>query len=127
MENQKPDEESTKQAEELNTTKRTDMSKKLDVTGWGLFFIWVGIALFINLDLGVGLLGVGIIILGGQAARKYFGLKLEGFWIVVGFLFLIGGLYEIFEAKLPLVPILLILAGLLLLVSTFWGRRRVKK
>ncbi len=112
MKNQKPDENSTKHVEGQNTTERTDLAKKLDAAGWGLFFIWVGIAFLANFGFPVGLLGVGIITLGGQVARKYFNLKAEEFWIVVGLLFLVGGIWDLLEVKLPLVPILIILAGL---------------
>jgi hypothetical protein len=104
----------------------SDLAKKLDAAGWGLFFVWVGIAFLANLDLGVGLLGVGVITLGGQAARKHFNLKLEGFWVVVGLLFVVGGLWAWFGVELPLVPILLVAAGLALLVSAFRGRHSVK-
>lgn len=123
MKNQEVGEESTEQVEVVETTERRDPAKKLDAAGWGLFFIWVGIAFLVNLDVGVGLLGVGIITLGGQAARKYLNLKLEGFWVVVGLLFVVGGLWELFEAKVGLVPILLIVAGLALLVSAVRGKR----
>lgn len=39
--------------------------------------MWVGVAFLAAVGWGVGLLGVGIIALGGQATRKYFALKLE--------------------------------------------------
>jgi len=46
-------------------TRRNVSHKKLDAAGWGLFFIWTGIALFTNVGWGAGLLGVGIIVIGG--------------------------------------------------------------
>ncbi len=70
------------------------LGKKLDTASWGLFFIWTGIALLADVGWGAGLLGVGIIILGTQVTRKYFGLKLEGFWVVMGFFFVWGGVWE---------------------------------
>ncbi|UCE05202.1 MAG: hypothetical protein JSW07_16505 [bacterium] len=115
------------QSNEKNATQKTDLAKKLDVAGWGLFFIWIGIAFLANFGFALGLLGVGIITLGGQAAHKYFDLKIEGFWVVVGLLFVIGGIWDLFELKLPLVPILIILAGIVLLISVFWGKRLMKK
>lgn len=127
MKSQRLDEESTEEVEELKTAEKRDLAKKLDAAGWRLFFIWVGIAFLANFDIGVGLLGVGVITLGGQAARKYFNLKLEGFWVVVGLLFVVGGLWELFEAKVSLVPILIIVAGLALLISAIGGRRFSKK
>jgi len=92
--------------------------------GWGFFFIWVGIALFAHVGWGTGLVGVGIITLGAQMARKYFGLKLEGFWVVVGFLFVLGGVWKLLNVQLGLVPILCIAAGVALLVSVLGGTLR---
>jgi len=106
------------------TVNRRALNRKLEATGWGLFFIWMGIALFGNIGWGAGLLGVGIITLGAQAARKYFDLKLEGFWLAVGFLFVVGGICKLFNVHLGLVPILCIVAGIALLVSIFVGRAR---
>jgi hypothetical protein len=103
---------------------RRVLNRKLEAAGWGLFFIWMGIALFGHIGWGAGLLGVGIITLGAQAARKYFDLKLEGFWVAVGFLFVVGGICKLFNVHLGLVPILCIVAGIALLVSIFVGRAR---
>jgi len=94
----------------------------LDTVGWGLFFIWIGIALFANVGWGMGLLGVGIIILGAQVTRKYFGLKLEEFTIAVGSFFLLGGASELLNVQFGLLPILCIAVGIALLVSTLVGR-----
>jgi hypothetical protein len=100
------------------------LRKKLDTAGWGLFFIWIGIALFAHVGWGVGLLGVGILILGTQVTRKYFGLKLDGFWVVVGFLFFLGGIWELLNVQLDLTPIICIIAGMALLVSVLVGKAR---
>ena len=105
------------------STNKAGMRQKLDAAGWGLFFIWVGAALLLDLSWGVGILGVAVIVLLGQAARKYFGLALEGFWIVVGLIFLVGGFWELYRVEVDLVPILLIVAGVALLITIF-GRRR---
>ena len=97
----------------------------LDTLGWGLFFIWVGTALLLDVGWGIGLLGVGAIILGAQAARAYFGLRLEGFWVVFGSLFSLAGVWELSKTRLSLFPVLLVVVGAALLVSTLrrsrWG------
>lgn len=67
---------------ESRLTREGGLAQRLDAAGWGLFFIWVGISLLTGISWGVGLLGVAVITLGGQAARKYFGLGLEGLWLV---------------------------------------------
>jgi hypothetical protein len=67
------------------------VNRRLDAAAWGLFFVWIGIALLTGFGWGVTLLGVAVITLGTQLARRYLGLTIERFWIVVGFLFLLGG------------------------------------
>lgn len=103
---------------------RRAVPKKLEAAGWGLFFIWIGLALLLNVGWGVGLIGVGIIILGAQASRRYLALKLDGFWVVVGFLFVVGGVWELFNVQLALVPLLCIVAGVALLASALRGGPR---
>lgn len=99
------------------------IAQKLDTAGWGLFFLWVGIAFLADVGEGVGLLGVAIITLAGQAARIYFKLKPEGFWVVVGVLFALGGFWELFQVKVDLLPVLLAAAGIALIISIFRGKR----
>jgi hypothetical protein len=101
----------------LRTTESRGPGQRIEAVGWALFFVWVGTSLLMDVGLGVGLLGVGVITLGGQAARSYAGLRLEGFWVVVGLLFAVGGLWELLAVELSLVALLIIAAGLALLVS----------
>jgi hypothetical protein len=108
-------------------TNKQVLHKKLDAAGWGLFFIWIGIALIAHIGWGAGLLGVGIITLGAQAARKYFDLKLEGFWVVVGFLFVVGGICNLFNVHLGFVLILCVVVGITLLFSVLGGGREIDR
>jgi hypothetical protein len=57
--------------QEHKTVQRKKLNRKLDAIGWGLFFIWIGIAVLADVGWGIGLIGVGVIILGGLAAREY--------------------------------------------------------
>lgn len=106
---------------------RSDLSEKVDVAGWGVFFIWVGIAFLADVGIGVGLLGIGVITLGGQLARKGLRVRVERFWVLVGLLFFLGGLWTLLEIDVPLVPLLFIVCGVAVLVSAItgkrWGRR----
>lgn len=101
---------------------RLVIAHKLDSVGWGLFFLWIGVALLAHVGWGIGLLGVGIITLGGQVARKCLSLRLEAFSVVVGLLFLLGGVWELFSVQISLVPVLCIVVGVVLLVSALVGR-----
>jgi hypothetical protein len=57
--------------QEIKNIQRKKLVGKLDALGWGLFFIWMGIAILADVGWGVGLIGIGLIILGGLAARQY--------------------------------------------------------
>ena len=57
--------------QELKTAQSKKLAKRLDALGWGLFFIWVGVAFMADVGWGVGFLGVGLIILGILGAREY--------------------------------------------------------
>ncbi len=98
------------------------MAHRLNVAGWGLFFLWIGIVLLAKLSWGIGLLGVGIFILGGQVARKFMALRFETFWAVVGALFVIGGVWELLSLRVSLIPVFCILAGVMLLLSALVGK-----
>ena len=98
--------------------------KKLDAIAWGLFFIWVGVVLLANFGWGTGLLGIGVLIFAGQGARKYLALGFETFWLLVGTLFLMGGVWELLSVRVSMIPIVCIAAGVLLLVSALFGKPR---
>ena len=104
---------------------RRDSIKRITTIGWGLFFIWLGLVLMIKAGSGLILLGVGVISLGMQVARKYSGLDSDGFWIVVGILFVIVGIWEMFEISMPLMSVFLVVIGAVLLVSALKGKGRV--
>jgi hypothetical protein len=109
---------------------RRALIKKLDTAGWGIFFIWIGIALLADVGWGVGLLGMGIIMLGVQMGKKYFSLPLEGFGLVIGILFVVSGAWELLKTNLGgelipggLMPILSIVVGVVLVLSALFRKR----
>jgi hypothetical protein len=106
---------------------RGDTALRLDTAALALFFIWVGVALLGKWGFGVGLVGVGVIALAHQGTRSLFKLKVQGFWIFVGLLLVMGGLWQTFQAKFEFGPFVLILAGLALLVSAIRGKKQSKE
>lgn len=95
---------------------RHDRASKFDAAGWALFFIWVGIAWLAEVSIAVGLLGVAAITLGMQAIRKISGVRVEGFWVLVGLGFAVAGSWQWFDVGKPLAPLVLIAIGVALLV-----------
>ena len=101
------------------------MAKRLEAASWGVFFLWVGYTLLAQVPIGVGLIGVGAITLLTQGVRRLFELPLEGFWVLVGLGFAIGGVWNVYAVDLPLAPVLLFGLGVVLLGAAVlkgrWG------
>jgi len=107
-----------------HTSGKKRVARQLDATGWGLFFIWLGVSLLMDLSWSVGLIGIGSIVLIGQAARRSFGLRCEPLWVMVGVLFFLGGFWKLSNIDIDLLPVVLILAGGALMLSLFRGGPR---
>jgi hypothetical protein len=114
----KPDfEKMTEFMEEFERTRR------FDALGWGLFFVWFGIAWLADVGLGIGFLGIAVITLGVQALRPTYGVRVEGFWVLVGIGFAVAGFWQWLDMQLPLAPFLLIVVGLAFIVGILRPRR----
>ena len=67
----------------------------------------------------------GILILAAQLARSHINIKIKGFWVACGAVFLIGGLWTVLNlASWPVTPIVLILLGVVLLGKAVISIRR---
>jgi hypothetical protein len=90
---------------------------------WGLLLLWVGIAMLANLGWGIGLVGAGAIVLGAQAARRFIvELPFEGFSVIIGFVFVIGGVWKLVNGHVDLVPIVALVAGAALILGAFTSK-----
>ncbi len=85
---------------------------------WGAFFIWWGITeLFPSLPAGTGALGIGLILLGLNAARHYSGEPTSRFSISLGILaalwggLALAGAFLRLPFEIPVFAILLIVLG----------------
>ncbi len=107
---------STQPSESTNvqTMGKQTLNKRLETIGWALFLIMIGGLGLVPKEIvpgGTWLIGVGLIMLGLNAARFINGIKMSGFTIGLGILALLSGLGDFFGVQLPLFPILLILIG----------------
>lgn len=98
------------------------IAKQIETLGWGAFFVWIGIVLLAEVPAGWALAIIGLITLGGQAARVAFGLAKEGFWLAVGIAFLVGGVWQLAQVETPLFPVFLIAGGIALMLASFWPK-----
>ena len=57
--------------QEPTTVQRKSLHRRLDAVGWGLFFIWIGTAILIDVGWGIVLIGIGLLILVLRLAEEY--------------------------------------------------------
>ena len=74
--------------------------------------------LIFSINFNIALLGVGLITLAGQVLRRNNNLPTEGFWVIAGFLFLIGAVFGMLNMVFPLIPIIIIIAGIVVISQT---------
>ncbi len=107
----------------------------LERIAWGVFFIWWGMTdsdfgLFKFLPQGTGWVGIGLLLLGLNAARSLNGIRASGFTITLGVLALVLGGLELASSllhppfQLPVFAILLIVLGAILFARQL---RRVRR
>lgn len=98
----------------VQETEEQVLNKRLERIGWALFLIMIAGSALVpdeRIPKGTWPIGVGLIMLGLNAARYLNGIKMSGFTIVLGILALGSGLGDFLGVDLPLFPILLILIG----------------
>lgn len=103
------------------TPEKRRLGKRLEELALALFLIMTG-ALWLapkaSVPEGTWLAGAGIILLGINAARHFFGLKMQGFGIVAGIAALVGGIGRILGHEHLFVPILLIAFGAVMIIKS---------
>jgi hypothetical protein len=108
-----------------SSTEKSEPTRHLDSIARAIFIIWIGIAMLVAISWGWFLVGLGILILAAQLARSQMKIKIEGFRVAWGAVFLIGGLWTVLNlASWPLAPIVLILLGVVLLGKAIISIRR---
>jgi len=91
-----------------SSTEKSELTGHLDSIVRAVFIIWVGTAMLVAMPWGWFLVGLGILILGAQLARLQMNIKIEGFRVAWGTVFLVGGLWTVLNlASWPLAPIVL--------------------
>jgi hypothetical protein len=110
--------------------KSPTLNRNFEAIAWGSLFIWWGITELVKtLPDGTGLIGIGLILLGLNAARYANGIRINGFTTTIGILALVWGGLELAGAilrlpfELPIFAILLIVLGLIVMVGQLSGRK----
>jgi len=106
------------------------LNRKFEVIAWGAFFIWWGVTELVpSLPNGTGAIGIGLILLGLNAARSLNGIAASGFTTALGILALLLGGAELARLalrlpfELPVFAVFLIVIGTIFLVRELTGSK----
>jgi hypothetical protein len=117
------------QFEDIQTDpEKVKLNKRLETMGWGLFLIMIGgLALVPDsmVPQGVWSIGVGLIMLGLNAARYYYGIRMSGFTTVLGVLALASGVAELLGFNSLGGAFLLIILGAYLILKPWVEERQL--
>jgi len=100
------------------------LDKRLNAVSGGSILIWIGITMLTEIGWGPGLVGVGIIIVLEQAARRAFNVKFDAFWIIIGSIFAVTGILFWIGIKVSLIPIVFIVVGVAVLASAIKSNKK---
>ena len=107
-------------------------NRNFEAIAWGALFIWWGITELVQfLPAGTGAIGIGLILLGLNAARHFNGIAVSGFTTIMGILALVWGGLELAGAimrlpfDLPIFALLLIVLGVIVLVRELTGSTKL--
>ena len=117
-----------KQPVAVGDPEKTALNKRLENMGWGLFLIMLGgFALVPDETVPKGLwsIGVGVIMLGLNAARYFNGIRMSGFTTFLGVVSLVSGVLELLGTVQIEGAIFLIILGAYLLVKPWFDRRQL--
>ena len=104
------------------------LNKRLETIGWGCFLIMLGgFALVPHTVVAKGFwsIGVGVIMLGLNAARYFLKIKMSGFTTFLGIISLLGGILQLLGLEAIEGAFLLIILGAFLLVKPWFDKRQL--
>ena len=110
------------------STEKAALNKRLESIGWGFFLVMAGGSILIPHDVapnGLWTIGVGLIMLGLNAARYFNGIKMSGFTTVLGIIAVAVGIAELLGFDILGGALLLIILGVYLLLKPYFDRRQL--
>jgi len=112
----------------VQDSEKAALNKRLETIAWGLFLIMLGGFALVPDSItpkGAWALGVGLIMLGLNAARYFLKIKMSGFTTVLGILSLVGGITDLIGWTSLEGAWLLIILGTYLVVKPWFDKRQL--
>ena len=113
-------------AEPVTDPNKAEQNKRLETIGWGCFLIMLGGFMFVPHTVvakGFWSIGVGVIMLGLNAARYFNNIKMSGFTTFLGVVAMVGGILQLAGLEAIEGAFLLIILGAFLLLKPWFDKR----
>lgn len=124
----KQDKVEEKAVEAVVDPEKAALNKKMESVAWGCFLIMLGCFMFVPEEIikgGWWSIGVGLIMLGLNAARYLNGLRMSGFTTFLGVVSVIGGILDLVALPGTNGAILLIVLGGYLIFKPYFDKRQL--
>jgi len=116
------------QPQNVQATEKRNLNKRLETMAWGLFLIMLGGFAFVPRETapkGLWSIGIGVIMLGLNAARYFYKIRMSGFTTVLGIIALLGGIAELLGFTSLEGALLLIILGAYLILKPWFDKRQL--
>jgi hypothetical protein len=129
--NSKQGEEKMKEETKVQTNidpQKAALNKNMETAAWGCFLIMLGGFMFVPDNIvkgGVWSIGVGLILLGLNAARYFNGIRMSGFTTFLGILSVIGGGLELGGMKGADGAVFIIVLGGYLILKPYFDKQKL--
>lgn len=120
--------EKTTAAQDTELSSAQVLNKRLEAIGWGLFLIMVGGFSLVPHDVvhpGAWSIGIGLIMLGLNVTRYFYGIKMSGFTTFVGLLSLIGGTAQLLGFDALEGALFFIILGIYVILKPWFDERQL--
>ncbi len=112
----------------IENTSKAVLNKRLETAAWGLFLIMLGGFMFVpetTLKKGIWSIGVGGIMLGLNAVRYTYKIRMSGFTTVLGILSVVAGVLQVLGIMAFEGAFLLIILGAYLLLKPWFDHHKL--
>ena len=107
---------------------KAELNKRMESVAWGLFLIMLGGFALVpqnTIPKGAWSIGVGVIMLGLNAARYFYKIRMSGFTTFLGIISLAGGIVELLGITSLDAALILIVLGAYLILKPWFEKHKV--
>jgi hypothetical protein len=126
-----PEETEMKEEEKKDVNidpEKSALNKRMETMAWGAFLIMLGGFMFVPEEIVKGgwwSIGVGLILLGLNAARYFNGLRMSGFTTFLGVISVVGGVLDLVTVQDLGGAVFLIVLGSYLILKPWFDKRQL--